>query len=175
MYGCGTWSLRADQQRRLNVLQRKMLRMVLNAKRRTIHYSSTAPSVDTTKSDDGSDDSNLEPWADFLKRTARWTEEQLQNAGLSQWLVLWKRRKWQWAGKLVEEGADKWSTRAALWQPLTQSSAPRGRRQARPRRRWDQDLVDHIKQILPETDKRLHELARDKDWWLAETDRFAST
>ena len=87
MYGCETWALRVDQQKRLAVLQRKMLRMVLNAKRRTLPASSSDASVSADTSDEGSDISNLEPWVDFLKRTAQWTDEQLKNAGLSQWTV----------------------------------------------------------------------------------------
>ena len=152
-----------------------MLRMVLNSKRRTLRASSSDASDSADTSEQGSDTSNLEPWVDFLKRTAQWTDEQLQNAGLSQWTVLWKKKKWQWAGKLMKDGVDKWSVRATLWQPLVHSNAPRGRRQARPKKRWEQDFVDYIKNVLPETSKSWHDLARDQEWWLADTEKFANS
>ena len=174
MYGCETWSLRIDQQRRLSVLQRKMLRMVLNARRRVICTGSSDASASADISDQDSDTSNLEPWVDFLRRTAQWTDEQLQKAGLSQWIVAWKKKKWQWAAKLMKDDADKWSVRATLWQPLLHSSAPRGRKQARPKKRWEQDFVDYLKNAWPENDRNWHELARDEEWWMSQTEAFAS-
>ena len=74
LYGCESWILRADQRKKLGVLQRKMLRMLLNAKRRNVHTSSSSSdaSVDTT-----SEAPILEPWVVFLRRTARLTESQL--------------------------------------------------------------------------------------------------
>ena len=95
-----------------------MLRVALNAMLLALGYSSSAASVSSSTSDHCSDTSNLEPRADFMKRAARWTDEQRQNAGLPQGTLHWKRRERQWAAKLVEEGVNKWSTRASLWQPL---------------------------------------------------------
>ena len=153
LYGCETWSLRIDQQRRLSSIQRKMPRMVLNAKRRVIHTDQADSSTDT--SDHDSVSSTLEPWVEFLRRTARWIDEQLQKAGLSQWIVLWKRRKWQWAGQILRDNNDKWSRRAMLWQPWVHSKIVCGRRQARPEKRWEDDFVKHIDKISP---------VHGKDW-----------
>ena len=47
----------------------------------------------TDASDHSTNTSNLDPWVDFLKRTAQWTDQQLTNAGLSEWNVLWRKRK----------------------------------------------------------------------------------
>ncbi len=148
--------------------------MVLNAKRRTLHASISGASATTEAGDDESDTSYLEPWADFLRRTAQWTDQQLENAGLCQWTVLWKRKKWQWAAKLMESGAEKWSTRATLWQPLLHSCCPRGRKQARPKKRWEHDLADYVEKRFPQDGKCWQELARDRDWWFSETERFAN-
>ena len=126
-----TWSLRVDQRSTLRVLQRKMLRMVLNARLRILPVASSDATSNTDASDHSSITSNLEPWVDFLRRTAHWTDDHLKTAGLSEWTVLWKRRKWQWAAKLLGEGPGKWSVKATLWQPLVHSNIPRGRRQAR--------------------------------------------
>ena len=107
LYGCESWTLKVDQQRRLQVLQRKMLRMVLNVRRRTFGASADSNSVNTDTEDSESDSVLLEPWAEFLKRTAQWTQQQLENAGLSQWTAQWKRKKWQWAAKLVQSEVRK--------------------------------------------------------------------
>ena len=86
-----------------------------------------------------------------------------------------KRKKWVWAANLMEKGVAKWSAIATLWQPLLHSSVPRGRRQARPKKRWEQDLVDYVAKARPQPDKSWQDLARDSDWWEAEADRFANT
>ena len=42
----------------------------------------------------------------------------------------------------TEAGSEKWTRTATMWQPMLHSSRRAGRRQARPRRRWEQDFVD---------------------------------
>ena len=172
LYGCETWSLRVDQQRRLQVVQRKMLRMVLNSKRRTLPGSNASDATEDSGSE--SDPTYLEPWVDFLKRTAQWTDQQLERAGLCQWTVQWKSRKWSWAAKLMEGNTDKWSTMATLWQPLLHSSVSRGRRQARPKKRWDQEFVDYVEKAFPQQGKRWQDLAKE-EWWQNESENFANT
>ena len=174
LYGCETWSLRVDQERRLKVSQRKMLRMVLNAKRRPAAADTGDDNGPDDESDYSEDVDTLEPWPDFLRRVAQWTEQQLANAGLSQWTVQWRRRKWRFASKLLDESHQKWSRDATLWQPFIHSSCPRGRRQARPRKRWEQDFLDYIAQQQPQETRHWHQLARDSAWWLANEERFAA-
>ena len=73
----------------------------------------------------------------------------------------------------MTNGPEKWSIASTLWQPLLHSRTQQGRKQARPRKRWEQDFVDYISQIKPDFKGSWHELARDSEWWLAETEAFA--
>ena len=178
LYGCESWTLRVDQQKRLRTLQRKMLRMVLNAKRRILTPEpSSATDVEADK-DDGEDEysepDELEPWQEFLQRTARWTEEQLDKANLQQWTVQWRRRKWAWAAKLLDKDNHKWSAVATKWQPLLHTDGPCGRRHARPKRRWEQDFVDYLRVACPSELRHWHELAADQNWWESHSETFAS-
>ena len=60
LYGCETWTLKLQQQRRLRSVQRRMLRMVLNAKRQTLD-----PTSSQSVSDSGNEEVDLlEPWPD---------------------------------------------------------------------------------------------------------------
>ena len=172
LYGCESWTLRVDHQRRLTVIQRKMLRMVLNAKRRSVPTDGSDDSQTTDTSDIESEATCLEPWPEFLKRTALWTDEQLVKSGLHQWVVQWKTRKRQWAAKLMAEGTDKWSSTATLWRPSVHSSSRLGRRQARPKRRWDQNFVEYIASAMP--DNHWQEFAKDPKTWLSHTSMFAN-
>ena len=95
----------------------------------TITSSSSSASGDEKEKDEGSEPKELEPWHVFLKRTARWTEDQLEKANLQQWTAQWRRRKWAWAAKLLDNENQKWSSVATNWQPLLHGSVPRGRRQ----------------------------------------------
>ena len=172
LYGCETWTLRTDQERRLTVLQKKMLRVVLNAKRRTVASSSSEEESEETE--EGRNTERLEPWRDFLKRTAEWTDEQLKRASLEPWSAHWRRRKWMWVTNLLEAGNCKWSTIATQWQPLLHSKNACVRRQARPKRRWDQDFIDYLGTMVPEEERPWQELAKDEDWWLSHVDSFAT-
>ncbi len=172
LYGCEVWTLRVDQQRRLRTVQRKMLRMVLNAKRWKLEATSSQES-EGAELDEADDTDALEPWSDFLKRTARWTEEQLSKAGQKEWLAVWRERQWKWAGKLMTKDTHKWSSVATLWQPLIHSGGPRGRAQARPKKRWNQDFVDFMEREFPDRRGEWHAMARNDEEWASLGEQFA--
>ena len=171
LYGCETWTLNQSQQRRLRSVQRKMLRNVLNARRRRVEATSSWHSHSEDDDVEEQEVDALEPWAEFLTRTTRWTEEQLRNAGQQEWLETWRKRQWQWAGRLVSKDAGKWSAVTTRWQPLLHSSAPRGRAPGRPKKRWDQDMVDFLAQHAGPGDS-WQERARDEADWKSLTPSF---
>ena len=141
--------------------------MVLNAKRWRIQSTSSSDEEETSEDID-----LLEPWPDFLRRTARWTEQRLKEAGQDEWLAVWRKRQWMWAGKLATKCAEKWSAVATQWEPLVHSSQPRGRAQARPRKRWEQDLVDFLAAEEPDSDESWYVRAQDEHSWSQLADRF---
>ena len=74
----------------------------------------------------------------------------------------------------MKNTTDKWSSRATLWEPLLHSESSQSRKQARPKKRWEQDFVDYVQTAFPATGKRWQDLAKDSKWWLAQTDKFAN-
>ena len=173
LYGCESWTLRVDQQRRLKTVQRKMVRMILNAKRRVLADSTSSETGSSNGVEEDGSSADLEPWQEFLERTAHWADEQLDNAGVNQWVTQWRRRKWKWAAKLMDVGNHKWSAAATTWQPLLHSSTPCGRRQARPRKRWSQDFEEYLAHAMPHENAQWYEIAKDGTRWLAMGDDFA--
>ena len=173
LYGCETWALKVDQERRLKVTQRKMLRMVLNAKRRTLIVDSGSEPSQEEASKQSEDQEILGPWPEFLQRTAQKMHEHLEKAGLSQWTMQWRTRKWRWAQKLLADTNNKWSRVATSWDPLLHSNYPRARRQARPKKRWEEDFEDFLRKAFPEEDRQWRELAKDRQWWLSKEEAFA--
>jgi hypothetical protein len=130
-------TLKSDQQKRIRTTQRKMVRMVLCAKRRRIEASSGDSDIAGSAHTDEHDE--MEPWSEFLKRTAKDVEERLEAAGQEEWLVAWQRRRWRWASKVVQN-EKKWCYTALLWHPLLHTKQGGIRAQARPRKRWHQDF-----------------------------------
>ena len=116
----------------------------------------------------------LEPWTEFLKRTAAWTERALRDCSIEPWLTQWRRRKWRWAAKVMEEGSDKWTKLATQWQPWLHTTRPAGRRQARPKRRWEQDFIDFLSSRgVMEVGQTWRELACNAEAWRSFEDEFA--
>ena len=58
--------------------------MILNAERRAVVPNSSS---DTDAEDEEDDAEVLEPWQDFLKRLAKWMDEQLEKASIQQWVA----------------------------------------------------------------------------------------
>ena len=142
--------------------------MVLNARRLRIQSASSSEDDDETTEDIDL----LEPWSEFLRRTAGWTEQQLKASGQSEWLAVWRKRQWTWAGKVATKDRDKWSGVATQWLPLLHSSELRGRAQARPRKRWEQDLVEFLAQEAPTCHDSWHLQAQDTLNWSRLADKF---
>jgi len=115
-------------------------------------------------SKDIDDENLLEAWPTFLKRTAEKTDEQLEKAGLTEWNVQCRARKWKWAQQLFEQEYGKWSQVATLWQPQLHTARQTERKKARPKRRWAQDLDDFVHKELPEEGKSWRVCAHDKIW-----------
>ena len=116
----------------------------------------------------------MEPWHEFLKRTARWTEEQLGKAGQKEWLASWRTRQWKWACKLMTQDKGKWSADCTLWQPLVHSSYPCRRAKARPKKRWAQDIEDFLGKEFPDEQRDWKAMAKDKDTWMKLTSKFVA-
>ena len=177
LYGCEAWTLKVDQQKRVRAVQRRMLRLVLNARRKRVQLEAASQDTEDTDNEEEEEDEQLdllEPWHEFLQRTARWTEEQLRKAGQKEWLAIWRTRQWNWARKLITDDAHKWSATAMQWQPLLHSTRPGERPQGRPRKRWEQDLVEFLVACRPHSNQTWQQLAARCDEWEELKETFVS-
>ena len=173
LYGCEAWTLKVDQQKRLRTIQRKMLRMVLNTKRRTM---TTSSSSDSDAPEDGGDADNLEPWPEFLKRTAQWSDEQLKKANAQQWTDCWltkignghpnylelTRRR----GVLQPHGGNPFFIRSLLVDVGRHAQREDGKRTS-----WS----TWRQRASPEDGRKWQDIAKDSEWWLTETGKSANS
>ena len=172
LYGSETWALKAEQERRLKTTQRKMMRMILNAKRRTLALESCSEHSKEDGRSSYEEQEVLEPWPEFLKRTAEAADRQAKNAGILEWSVACRRRKWKWAQGLLTTGNSKWSSVATSWKPTLHSSVPANRSRSRPKKRWTDDIELFIKKKFPEERRPWQELAKDLQWWRKSSEMY---
>ena len=166
LYGCEAWTLKLDQQKRLRTTQRKMLRAILGMKRRVVQCEGEDGNTDGTENasdDTETPEDNLEAWSDFLKRATRTAEDRLAAANQEEWIKLWRRRQWRWAGKLAGPNLNKWLQHAFRWCPPVHGRRGVYRAQARPLKRWDAYLQDFMVQHA--LGASWEQLARNTEGW----------
>ena len=89
----------------------------------------------------------VEPWVDWIRRVTAEVEEWNAKLSIQPWLEIVRRKKHQWAGHLARRNDERWSLRVLDWTPeggRRQGGTGRGRKQARPRKRWEDDLQKHV-------------------------------
>ena len=87
-------------------------------------------------------------------------------AGQEDWLTMWRRKQWRWAGKLIQSQHHKWSYAALGWNPQLQNSSGAKRARKRPLKRWEDDL----EKFTPDWRR----LAADDTKWMEAEDAFVA-
>ena len=100
--------------------------------------SSSEVSSNHETTDDEREES-LEPWVDWIQRVTREAEAHMEKAGGKSWIELQRRRHHKWAGHVARMADDRWTQKVLDWLP----DGSCGRRHARPRKRWADDLDAH--------------------------------
>ena len=169
LYGCDAWTTTKALSTKLQRTQRRMLRMIVGTTRRRTYDSTTSP-------DGATNTTSLEDWADYIKRATIIVESQIRNANIDTWPTTCLRRKWKWAAHIASQQRNRWSRLAVQWQPKLDHRRHNTRRQARPHKRWDDDLTNFIPTIQHDagnqpTQHWLH-LAENTNYWLQLENQF---
>ena len=107
-----------------------------------------------------------ESWVDWIKRTTHETEQLIQSLGIEDWVFQQRRRKWRWVQRVALD-KDKWTYKAALWEPSLNPQSKAGRKQARPRRRWTDDINEHITNMSNKENINDKHNRNDNPWTIA--------
>jgi hypothetical protein len=121
LYGSGSWSLTKADEQKLRVAQRRMLRAILGKGRKVLE-STTVSSQDgssgqSQNSEESREEAQLESWQDWIQRTTHEALEAMGKVGLEDWVVLARKRKWQWACKIAKHSDARWTQRILMWEP----------------------------------------------------------
>ena len=124
-----------------------MLRMMFASRRRVLSTQAAENSQEEAQSSDEESEAladlasdlgdELEPWAEFIQRVTHHIDNLLDRTCLEDWVVLHRRRKWNFLHKTVTVGDDRWSKRLLTLQPFGI------RLVGRPRTRWS-DCIEQL-------------------------------
>jgi hypothetical protein len=148
LYGAGSWTMTTELEHRLKKVHRRMLRSLFQCPRKKIHRDASSQSSDSSKDYedvDSEDGDELEPWLEWIQRATHTIEEHYARIKLDDWVVAQRRRQHRWAGHVARRDDDRWPARLLNWLPeggRRQGGEGRGRKQARPRRRWVNTLEE---------------------------------
>ena len=79
---------------------------------------------------------DMEPWADWIKRSTHEAEARMRALHLDDWVTVHQRRKQAWAEQLPTTGTNKWTLSTFNWDPSKDPRLNAQRRQGRPKARW---------------------------------------
>ena len=99
----------------------------------------------------GDEEDTAEPWQDWIRRCTYEAEGHLKRLGAEDWVSTQRRRKWRWAQRVATEKNDKWTLRALLWEPVLDRRFHARRQQARPRKRWIDDITNYLTTVTINT------------------------
>ena len=116
LYGCASWTMWADSERRLRSARRSMLRKMIAVGRR-----------------------HDEPWVEYIQRATHRCERLAKEHRLQEWVNLQRHRKWDFAGKCARLPHDRWSKRVLSWVPWFRCNTKR--QVGRPTKRWSDDIA----------------------------------
>ena len=116
LYACGTWTMAAEQSRKLRTVWRQMVRKMVQTPR-------------------GAD----EPWVEYIQRATHIAEQLFHEQGRLDWATTQCDRKQRLAATLHTDGVEKWSVRLFRWRPWFLTT--HWRRVGRPNLRWEDDVM----------------------------------
>ena len=109
-----------------------------------------------------------EPWQDFIKRATQTAEHLATKFNVCDWSELYHRKKWRRPERVANQSQDRWSWKVSSWEPILHDNRPCKRHNCRPRKRWDEDLMNFVH------NREWTELAQNKIEWDELEEAFAN-
>ena len=189
-YAAGTWSPSREHERMIQSTQRKMLRLIIQTKRKykkierkkVVEHTIEEENDDKTENcstDDKSDEDQStkseddmdsgatfdedsekdidtaeieeEDWFDYIRRSTADAIDRMDHAKIRCWNKTHKKMKWKLALRIATSPSERWVKKAAEWNPEVSSKYRTSRTIGRPKKRWEDDINDFLKQNHDET------------------------
>ena len=184
-YASGTWAPTKEHERMTQSAQRKMLRLIIQTKRRykkivehRVETSEDLNNIDSSCTDDESEDGKSdtshndqdsdvsfeidndeeidaaeieeEEWEEYIKRSTNEAMKKMEKEKIRCWNMT--KMKWRLAMRIATSPSERWLLKAAGWNPEFSSKYRTNRSSGRPRKRWEDDINEFLKQVEEETE-----------------------
>ena len=184
LYAAGTWTLTEERVKTIRAAQRRVIRAMLGhgsqvrKKRResgeaSRQSSSTSSSDEESKEEDEEEDEDvegeLEPWCEWVQRVNKMTKEEMQKAGICDWVSAVRQQIWRLAGHIARRSDGRWSTKMLDWTPDGER-----RRHGRPLKRWHEDIMSFFQSIGAEGKDAWRMAAACREEWASYEQEFSS-
>ena len=93
-----------------------------------------------------------EDWVENIKRSTNEAMERMGNEKIRCWNKTHKKMKWRLAMRIATSPSERWLIKAAEWNPEFSSQYRTNRAIGRPRKRWEDDINEFLKQVEDETE-----------------------
>ena len=189
-YAAGTWSPSREHERMIQSTQRKMLRLIIQTKRKykkierkkssntrlkkkmmtkqktvalmtkaamirapnlKMIWTAERHSMKTLKKDIDTAEIEEEDWFDYIRRSTADAIDRMDHAKIRCWNKTHKKMKWKLALRIATSPSERWVKKAAEWNPEMSSKYRTSRTIGRPKKRWEDDINDFLKQNHDET------------------------
>ena len=91
-----------------------------------------------------------EDWIEYIKRSTADALDKMERAKIRCWNRTHTKKKWKFALRIATSPSERWQKKAAEWNPDLSSRYWTNRAIGRPRKKFEDDINDFLKQVLEE-------------------------
>ena len=88
---------------------------------------------------------NEEEWIEYIKKSTKEAEEHMEKQTIRCWIEVHRKQKWRMARRIISLPEKRWNRRVFNWHPGLDTSIKARRNVGRPKRRWEDDLNEFMK------------------------------
>ena len=91
-----------------------------------------------------------ENWIDYIRRSTADAIDKMEHARIRCWNKTHRKMKWKLALRIATSPSERWLKKAAEWNPELSSRYRTNSAIGRPKKRWEDDIKDFLKQNIDE-------------------------
>ena len=109
-----------------------------------------------------------EDWFDYIRRSTADAIDKMEHAKIRCWNRAHRKMKWKLALRIATSPSERWIKKAAEWSPELSSKYRTNRTIGRPKKRWEDDINDFLKQNHDErkTDEPHERKNHNNNMWI---------
>ena len=107
-----------------------------------------------------------EEWVEYIERSTIDVVEKMDNEKIRCWKTTQRKMTWRLALRIATSPSERWLIKAAEWNPELSSKYRTNRAIGRPRKRWEDDIDEFLKQTEDETENQTESSNQINKTWI---------